>query len=295
MEELLALHNRQFSDEDIELIHCLIKSDGHKGRTYISKQLCEIWNWRTATGQLRDITCREVLRKLDKRGLISLPPMLRPARRVGYKNQTTPPAQLNTDLISSSLKSLLPLSIKMVRGTNEEKLYNGLVGAYHYLGYFQGSGEQLKYVIFSGKRQIACIGFGASALKIASRDSFIGWTHAVRQQNLFKIVNNNRFLILPWVKVKNLASYILGAVNRRIVKDWFDYYRHDIVLLETFVQTDRFLGTCYKAANWLYLGQSKGRGRNDRNAQYRLAIKDIYVYPLVKDYKQRLIHIGGIK
>ena len=116
----------------------------------------------------------------------------------------------------------------------------------------------------------------------------------MRQQNLFKIVNNNRFLILPWVKVKNLASYILASVSRRIVKDWFDYYQHDIVLLETFVQRDRFLGTCYKAANWLYLGHSKGRGRNDRYSQYRLAIKDIYVYPLVKDYKQRLRQIGGI-
>jgi len=294
MEELLTLHNRQFSRSDITLICRLIESDGDKGRTFISKQLCELWNWRTPGGQLRDITCREVLRKLDKRGLICLPPMLRPARRIGYKNKTKLPAQINTGFISCSLKSLLPLSIQMVRGTSREKLYNGLIGAYHYLDYFQGSGEQLKYVIFSGDRQLACIGFGASAFKIAPRDDFIGWSHQVRQQNLFKIVNNNRFLILPWVKVKNLASYILASVSRRIVKDWFDYYQHDIVLLETFVQRDRFFGTCYKAANWLYLGHSKGRGRNDRYSQYRLAIKDIYVYPLVKDYKQRLRQIGGI-
>lgn len=288
MEELLKLHNSEFTQEDISLIRGLISSSGHRGRTYISKELCRIWNWRTPSGHLRDITCREVLRKLDARGVIVLPAMLKPARRAGYKNRTSLPSNLDTHPLFCSLSELLPLRIELVRGTQKEKFYNGLIGAYHYLGYHQGSGEQLKYIIQSENKLLGCIGFSSSAFKIAPRDKFIGWSHEVRKKHLPAVVNNNRFLILPWIDVPNLASYILGVVARRIREDWVSYYKRDLVLLETFVECQRFLGTCYKAANWIYLGQTKGRGRNDRHTQYGLPVKDIYVYPLVKDFRQRL-------
>jgi len=288
MEECITLHNKKFTQDDIQLVRRLIESEGHKGRTHISKKLCEIWNWRTPKGQLRDITAREVLRKLDQRGLIVLPPMLGAARRAGYKNKTRLTSPLNTAVISCRLSALGSLSIEMVRGTSKERIYNALIDQYHYIGYHQGSGEQIKYIIFADQRPIGCIGFAGSAFKIAARDAYIGWTHQARKQNLSRVVNNNRFLILPWVKVKNFASWILGSVARRIRADWFDYYCREIVLLETFVETNRFLGTCYKAANWLYLGQTQGRGRNDRYTERLLPVKDIYVYPLVKDFRQRL-------
>jgi len=288
MAEYIRLHNREFSQSDIDFIRFLIESEGYKGRTFLSKKLCEKWNWRTPGGQLRDITCREVLRKLDRQGLIELPPMLGAARRPGYKNKTRRTTDLNTSLISSSLSTLLPLTIELVRGTSKESFYNGLIDAYHYLGYHQGSGEQLKYIVRTGARLVACIGFGGSAFKIAPRDHFIGWTEQTRKQNLSKIVNNNRFLILPWVKIRNLASHILGSIARRIREDWLGYYQREIVLLETFVESGRFLGTCYRAANWLYLGQTQGRGRNDRHTRRLLPVKNIYIYPLVKDFRGHL-------
>jgi hypothetical protein len=288
MEEYITLHNKRLTPSDLEFIRGLIESEGYRGRTFISKRLCEIWNWRTPNGQLRDITAREVLRKLENHGLVVLPPLLCAGRRVGYKNKTKLTEPLDTTVISCPLSTLSLPSIEMVRGTKKEKLYNALIDRYHYLGYQQGSGEQLKYLVKIGEKVVGCVGFGSSAFKISPRDTFIGWSHQTRKRNLVQIVNNNRFLILPWVQVKNLASYILGSIARRIQRDWFGYYCREIVLLETFVETRRFLGTCYKAANWLYLGQTTGRGRNDRHTERLLPVKDIYVYPLCKDFRERL-------
>lgn len=288
MGETITIHNRVFNSEDIDSIGHLISSEGHRGRTYISKKLCELWDWRGPNGQLRDITCRDILRQLEARGLIQLPPRLRAARRPGYKNKMHLPSELDKTPIQCSLSELGSITIEMIRGSSKEGLYNGLIGTFHYLGYNQGSGEQLKYLITCNGRLLGCIGFGGSAFKIAPRDTFIGWDDRTRVANLSKVVNNNRFLILPWVRVKNLASHILGCVSRRIREDWQAYYQRDIVLLETFVERGRFLGTCYKATNWLYLGQTQGRGRNDRENRYSVAVKDIYVYPLVKHFRQLL-------
>lgn len=292
MGETITLHNRVFNSKDIDFIRQLISSDGDRGRTYISKKLCELWDWRQPNGQLRDITCREILRQLEAKGLIKLPPMLGAARRPGYKNKTHLPLKLNKTAIECSLSQLGSLTIEMVRGSSKEPLYNGLIGALHYLGYNQGSGEQLKYLISGQGRLLGCIGFGGSAFRVAPRDTFIGWDDKRRVENLSKVVNNNRFLILPWVRVKNLASYVLGWVSRHLREDWQRYYQREIVLLETFVEKERFLGTCYQAANWLYLGQTQGRGRNDRDNRYSVTVKDIYVYPLVKHFRQ-LLRVKG--
>lgn len=288
MGEKIKVHNRLFSSEELDFIRHLIATHWPRGRTYISKRLCELWDWRTPTGQLRDITCRDILRELEARGLIELPPRLGAARRPGYKNQTRLPAELDTTPMEYSLSELGSVNIQMVRGTSEETLFNGLVGAFHYLGYHQGSGEQLKYVVRVGERLLACIGFGGAAFKIAARDRFIGWDARTRVTNLVKVVNNSRFLILPWVRVKNLASYILGAVSRRLRADWQAYYGREVVLVETFVERPRFVGVCYRAANWIYVGRTQGRGRNDRENRYGVAVKDIYVYPLVRDFRRRL-------
>jgi len=264
MERSLTILKREIGPNELALIKVLIETAGDHGRTYISKQLCLLWDWRLPNGQLRDIACRDLLRRLEKQGLIQLPPRLRPARRVGYKNTTSLPKDFVSTPQSQSLGDFSVIEIEMVRGSGQERLYNALIDSYHYLGYHQGAGEQLKYIIRGDGHVLSAIGFGGAAFKSADRDQHIGWDKDARERHLVKVVNNNRFLILPWICVPHLASHILGRISRRIRNDWQDYYKRDIVLLETFIEQLRFKGTCYKAANWHHLGQTTGRGRNDR-------------------------------
>ena len=279
---------REIGPHELATINELIRTNGDRGRTYISKQLCLIWNWRLSNGQLKDIACRDLLRRLEKRGLIKLPPPLGAARRPGYKNKTSLPKDFVSKPLSQSLQDFSSIDIEMVRGGPQECLYNALIGTYHYLGYHQGAGEQLKYIIYGDGQVLAALGFGGAAFKAAARDRLIGWDKEAREAHLVKIVNNNRFLILPWIRVAHLASHILGHISRRIRSDWQDYYKRDIVLLETFVEQSRFKGTCYKAANWRCIGQTTGRGRNDRYSRNVVPIKDIYIYPLDRHYQKIL-------
>lgn len=288
MERRLRILKREISTTELTQIRELIESSGNRGRTYISKHLCQIWDWRLPNGQLKDIACRDLLRRLEKRGFIQLPPPLRPARRKGYKNKPSLPKDFVATPLSQSLSDFSVIEIEMVRGSVHERLYNGLINSYHYLGYHQGTGEQLKYIIRGDGNILSAIGFGGAAFKSAARDAHIGWEKAAREHHLVNVVNNNRFLILPWIRVPHLASHILGRISRRIRLDWQDYYKRDIVLLETFVEKGRFKGTCYKASNWLYIGQTTGRGRNDRYKNKKVPIKDIYLYPLDRGYKQLL-------
>lgn len=288
MASTLKILKREIGPQELALIKGLIEATGSQGRTHISKQLCEHWDWRLPNGQLRDIACRDLLRRLEKRGLIQLPPPLHPSRRPGYKNKTSLPKDFKTTPLIHSLKFFSTIDISMVRGGSDESLYNAVIGSYHYLGYHQGTGEQLKYIIRGEGQILAAIGFGGAAFKSAARDHLIGWDNDSRQQHLVQVVNNNRFLILPWIRVPHLASHILGRVIRRLKEDWQAYYNREIVLLETFVEQARFKGTCYKAANWRYIGETKGRGRNDRYSQNKVPIKDIYIYPLDRRYKEIL-------
>lgn len=288
MERSLTILKREIGPHELALIRELIQSEGDRGRTYISKQLCQQWDWRLPNGQLRDIACRDLLRRLERRGLIQLPPPLRAARRVGYKNKTSLPSDFVATPLCQSLGDFSAIDIDMVRGSQRERFYNALIDRYHYLGYHQGTGEQLKYIVFGDGYVLGCIGFCNAALKTAARDQHIGWDNSSRERHLVQVVNNNRFLILPHVRVPHLASHILGRIGRRIRGDWQDYYCRDIVLLETFVEQSRFKGTCYQAANWRYIGQTTGRGRNDRYSTNRVPIKDIYIYPLDRRYQQLL-------
>ncbi len=289
MVEKIIIRRRHITSEDLELIRQIIKDEGIKGRTHISQRLCRIWDWRQTNGLFKEITCRELLRRLDQRGFIKLPPKLRPARSVGYKNKTNLPNNIDTSLIDCQISDFNCIKVEMIRGTPKEKLYNGLIEKYHYLGYHQGSGEQLKYLFYGDERLLSCIGFASSAWRVACRDQFIGWDDKTREENLYKIINNNRFLIFPWVKVFNLASYILANIRKRLIKDWIRVYCHDVVLIETFVERGRFLGTCYRADNWTYLGNTTGRGRNDRYSRNILPIKDIYIHPLKRNFRKHLL------
>ncbi len=265
MEKEIRLRGRIITRTDLELIRHLLHGEGHLGRTHLSQTLCRIWNFRQANGAYRESACRDLLRQLEQRRLIVLPALLKqPSRQPGYRNHTTLPSTLATTPVRGVIHDFPALTIALVSRTVHEKLYNGLIGAYHYLGYGQGAGEQLKYVIALSNRPLAAIGFSAAAWRVACRDRFIGWDDQTRRKNLPLVVNNHRFLILPWIKITNLASWILAHVTRRLRDDWQAVYAHDLVLVETFVEKKRFHGTCYRAANWVCVGETVGRGRNDR-------------------------------
>ena len=288
MNEKLIIRKRVIEKSDITLINNLIAEYGDKGRSYISSRLCEIWDWRQANGRYREITCRELLRKLDTLGFIALPTMLRAARRPGYRNVPKCPGNLDKNSLVSLLKPLKSkIHFRQVRGTGDEALFNGLIEKFHYLGYHQGAGEQLKYLVFLDRRVIACVGFGCSAFKVACRDRFIGWNTVEKAGNISKVVNNSRFLILPWVRIPHLASFVLGAIIRRLGRDWTAYYGHPVVLAETFVDLERFSGTCYRAAGWRCLGRTAGRGRNDRYNKCGKSVKAMFIKELCKNFREK--------
>ncbi len=286
MDQDLVIRRRVIQQQDLLLIRQLIEREGAQGRSHLSNRLCELWDWRQANGHYRQIACRDLLRQLEARGLIELPPRLRAARRAGYCNSTQTSELLNCAPLSGELRELREqLGIQLVEDSGQLALYRGLVGTYHYLGYQQATGAQLKYLAYSQDRPMACLSFGPAAWKIDPRDQFIGWSAQARWQNLHAVVNNDRFLILPWVQIKGLASFLLSQVVHRLVRDWQAVYGHSLALAETFVEKDRFAGTAYAAANWICLGQTLGRGRNDRTHAHPASIKTIWLCALRPDFR----------
>jgi hypothetical protein len=283
------IRRRRIREEDLLLIRGLISAEGHRGRSYVSKRLCEIWDWRQANGRFRQIACRDLLRQLDRKGLVKLPPLLHGARRVGYKNIVTPVDLLDRVALAGSLAPMRSeLQVSLVQSPEQARWFKGLVGTYHYLGYQQAQGGQVKYLAKYRDRPVACLSFGPAAFRVAARDQFIGWSAPQRQARLPWVVNNDRFLILPWVSVPHLASFLLSCCLRRLRSDWQQIYHQDLALAETFIQKDRFTGRCYAAANWTCIGESCGRGRNDRFHQEALPRKTIWVYALRPEFRQVL-------
>jgi hypothetical protein len=239
------------------------------------------------------MVCRSLLLLLESKGFIKLPARkFTPPNPLGNRKK---PSRVNVDKrpIHCSLADLLPINLKQVRRSPLEKTFNGLVSEYHYLGYTQPVGEHLKYVAFSSDRPIACLAWGSAPWYIGARDRFIGWRKETREKNLHLIANNLRFLILPWVESSCLASYLLALSRRFVSQDWQDLYRHPIYLLETFVDTERFKGTCYKADNWICVGQTTGLGKLSTSRQPLLPKKAVYVYPLIKNFRRELCHDAG--
>ena len=289
MEEKLVLRGRPVTSQDVDLIRPLVRQYWERGRTFISKELCRIWDWHQPNGVLKEMACRELLRRLEQKGLIRLPPKkIDIDRRQKKPSLKVLPHQ--THPLTGRLKEFLPIDLKMVRGSPQEALSNSLIHQYHYLGYRQTVGPCLKYMAYIQERPIACLSWGAAAWKVACRDQFIGWPPCTRSKNLFLIVNNTRFLILPWVRIPYLASHLLSQNIKVLASDWYRWYHYRPVLLETFVDTERFSGTSYKAANWLGVGRTQGRGKNDRNHQGILPIKEVFLYPLKKTFQEMLNH-----
>ena len=296
MNNTMTLQGRELTAHDIDFILALILDNPSWSRRKLSVALAEAWDWRNAKGVLKDMASRTLMLKLHERGHITLP-----ARRQ-IPNNRMKQRQIQTVLhatrpIDTSLNRLQPLKVvKVLPRSEHEELYSYLLATYHYLSYTSSVGENMKYLVLDNQdRPLACLLFGSSAWSAGDRDAHIGWDKQTRQRNLNLTTNNTRYLILPWVVAKNLASHILSLVSRRLVADWLDRYGHPIYCLETFVEQDRFRGTCYQAANWQCVGQTQGRSRNDRHKNLIVPVKDIYLYPLRRDYRQKLSDVNHKK
>lgn len=272
----------QITPVEIELIQKLITFNPNWSRTRLSVELCWIWDWRHPDGHPKEISCRDLLRRLNNKGLIVLPPCKQqPVFKPGLKSHIQLMPHDTTE-ISGDIRDILPIRLEIVpEDSFQGQEFKSLVDQYHYLGFDRTIGENLKYLVYSRQgRLLACLLFCSSAWACAPRDQFIGWNAQSRRNNLIYTTNNTRFLILPWVKLPHLASHILGLIVRRISSDWQKKYGHPLYLLETFVEKERFKGTCYKAANWIYVGETTGRSRNDRYSNLQVPVKNIYLYPL---------------
>jgi hypothetical protein len=278
---------REFSVHEIEKIRELIASSPHLPRAGLSRIVCDEFGWLRPDGRRKEMSCRVAMIRMDRDGLIRLPAPLRKNGNGSLRPRLTS-ASAALDPIHLSKEDQANLVVRPVGKGQDSSLWNELIQRYHYLGYKALPGAQIRYRVHAGRHLVALLGFGASAWKVAPRDRFIGWTPEQRKQNLRLVVNNARFLILPWVHGQSLASRILSRVAGRLPEDFEGRYGYRPVLLETFVQKDRFRGTCYRAANWIHVGETQGRGKLDRTKQFALPVKDIFLYPLRRDFRRRL-------
>ena len=283
----ITIRKRTITNTDIVQIQATVNEHWSQGRKHISKILCRQWKWFQPNGRLKDMACRELLLTLNRKGLITLPPRLSSASNE-KRNRTIPVVNIDQSPLQDTPANLHAVDLKPVRNTKLEPLYNSLIHQHHYLGYRQIVGNHLKYIAFINDRPVACLGWGSAAWKVKSRDTFIGWQPKTRRDNLHFIANNTRFLILPWISIKCLASKILALNVRRISDDWLNTYHFPVYLLETFVEKNRFKGTCYKAANWIRTGQTKGTAKRGHDHLFHGNIKDVYLYPLRKDFRKKL-------
>jgi len=260
-------------------------------RWRLSRELAARWDWRNGAGVLKDMAARTLLVKLAHRGLISLPERRQvPTNRMRCRARPVLELPEPCQSITGALAQLGPLSLQEVSAEPAARAWvKELLARFHYLGFGGAVGENLQYMVRDGQsRPLACLVFGAAAWKCQDRDRFIGWTAGQRQKHLALVANNTRFLILPWVRVPDLGSWILGRVAHRVGRDWQAKYGHPVVLLETFVEQQRFRGTVYRAANWQRVGQTAGRTRQDRHTCIEVAVKDIYLYPLCRGFREVL-------
>jgi hypothetical protein len=283
---------RTFSTEEIALLEGLIGSHPSASRRALSKLACEALAWRQENGRPRDMLCRGAMLALHRAGLLTLPkPRIRAVNNA-IRHRTAAPVRIDETPIEGTLKELLPIERRQVRKTPDERLVDGLIQAYHYLGYTRPVGEHLKYLFLAKGRPIACAAWSSAPRHLGPRDRFIGWSPEARRRNVRLIAYNTRYLLLPWVKVPHLASHLLGWMARTLSRDWQEVYGHPIVYLESFTDALRFKGTCYRAANWIFLGKTTGRGNNAPTKKPRVPVKEILGLPLVDRFRQILGRVG---
>lgn len=289
MEKPLIIRGRTVASSDIDLIRFLINRYRRHGKTFISRKLAEAWQWVQANGRLKDRACRDILSVLERRKIIDLPSSLRRstrAKRDQHPLQSV--ASVKTTLIEGTVNEFRPFTIKMVIRTPLENQWNHLMRTYHYLGYKVLVGTYLKYLVFSNDRVVAATGWSSAVWKLAARDDAIGWTIQQRNKYLHRVANNSRFLIFPWVKIKNFASHILSQTARVLNADWLKVYGYRLWLLETFVDSERFKASSYKAANWIHVGQTKGFRKQGNSFEFHNQPKEVYLYPLCREFRKKI-------
>ena len=288
MDVQFRYRGKVLTGDDIGFINRLIRENPDDSRWVLSRKLCRARNWVQPNGTLRDMVCRSLMLELHRAGHIRLP-----AKKCCLPNPLAnrrKPAKLTIDQtpIDAPLSKIIALQLCQVRRTPSEKLFNSLIEQYHYLGYCHPVGEQLKYIVYFKQRPIACLAWSSAPRHIGCRDKFIGWPADARRQHIHLMAYNSRFLLLPWIRVRFLASHLLSRMAKVISQHWQAIYNHPIYYLETFVDKECFSGTCYKAANWIYLGDTTGRGKNDQTHKVNRSIKAVWGYPLCKDFRRQL-------
>lgn len=285
------IQGREITAEDVEMIRALRRDNPRWSRYRLSREVAERWGWRNLRGKNKDMACRSLLGKLAEQKLIDLPsPRCESPNR--FRHKVPPLVPRDTGAIEGRLSSLRPLRLLDVSEAETSRLFACLLDRYHYLGYRQTVGENMAYLVAdSGGRPLSCLLFGSAAWSCAARDGFIGWSSNQRASRLHLLTNQHRFLVLPWVRIPNLASHVLAVVMQRLSGDWRSKYGHEIHLVETFVDRSRFKGTCYRAAGWGCVGQTRGRSRNDTRHRLSVPVKDVYVCELKRGARKELCHV----
>jgi len=289
MEREWRYRGRTITAGEMGFLRELIAAHPQASRYELSRRLCEAWNWKQANGAPRDMVCRGLLLMLDRAGAIELPAVRRrPPNPLLLRCRPEPVVPDNRP-VRGPLREILPLEIEQVRQSEQEPLFNSLLEQYHYLRYQHPVGEQLKYLVKTRGQVIACVAWSSAPRHLGSRDRFIGWDPRARRRNIHLIAYNTRFLILPWVQqAPHLASHILGRMARQVSRDWQRWYFHPIYLLETFVDPERFAGTCYRAANWIVVGKTTGRGKDSTSKRPNRSLKLVLVRPLHRRFRELL-------
>jgi len=288
MDMVLAYRGRRVTASDVAFIRSLIAAHPQASRRALSKELCAAWGWTQRNGWPRDMVCRGLMLALHRAGHITLPAVRRTTPNPLAQRPIPPVLAISPGPVRGSLASLGPLEFRSVRRTAEEPRFNALIQSYHYLGYTQPVGEHLKYMVYAGEELVACFAWSSAPRHLGPRDRYLGWSPEARRRNLHLVTINTRFLIPPWVEVRYLASHLLSRMTRRLCRDWNQVYGHPVVWAETFVDPARFRGTCYRAANWRYLGETTGRGKDDRTHRPNRPPKMVWGYPLTPAFREQL-------
>jgi hypothetical protein len=289
MDTLLRYRGRTVTRSDVEFIRGLVGAHQDASRRKLSQHLCAAWGWTQPNGAPRDMVCRGLMLALERAGLIELPPVRRTPRNPLARRARPAPVEVDSTPLRTSLSELGPITFRQVRRTAEEAPFNGLIEIHHYLGYTQPVGEHLKFMVYAGERPVACFAWSSAPRHLGPRDRYLGWSPQARRRNIRLVAYNSRYLILPWVQVPHLASHLLGRMARMLPAEWERVYGHAVCFAETFVDRERFRGTCYRAANWIFLGRTTGRGKDDQTHRANRALKDVLAYPLAEDFREQLL------
>lgn len=290
MDKTLTYRGRTITGAEVAFVNRLVAEHPAASRRALSRKLCEAWGWVQPNGVLRDMVCRGLMLELHRRGWIELPEVrhVPPNNLIARRAARPVPLDVDTTPLRTVLSALRPLTLRQVRRMPDESLFEALIDRYHYLGYTQPVGEHLKYLVYAGARPVACFAWSSAPRHLGPRDRFIGWSADARRRNIRFVAYNSRYLILPWVEVPHLASHLLGRMAWMLPRDWQRIYGHPVHFAETFVDPQRFRGTCYRAANWVDLGWTTGRGKNDQTGRANRPLKQVLGYALTRRFRERL-------